>query len=366
MPARLRIGVIGGGLIAQVEHIPNLLSLRDRFVIAAVSDPSASVRAALAHRFGLRAVPDANDVLNEPLDALLIAAPDPWHAEIAETALQAGLHVFCEKPICYGLGEIDRLRLLRDTEGLVVQVGYMKRLDPAYRAAVDLIRGRGDRLRYIYVEVSDPDSWPFVTEHDVVPANDVSDRLRDATRQRQRNQVTAALGMTLDGPLMRGFTNVFCSALVHDVNAVHGLLDALGLAAPQPRSAAIFADGRGGHAAMTLGDGQAAWTMVYAETPDIADYRERVGVVFDDGCVELEFASPYLNEPTSLVVRGSKGHVLETRHMRQGYASSFRLELEAFSAAVTEGAPTVNTLEEARRDQALLIDLGRMAAGQYG
>jgi hypothetical protein len=76
-PDRIRIAVAGGGLIAQVEHLPNLLALRDRFELVAVSDPSATVRAALANRFGVEAVPAAEDLLGRPLDALLVAAPDP-------------------------------------------------------------------------------------------------------------------------------------------------------------------------------------------------------------------------------------------------------------------------------------------------
>ena len=44
---RLKVGVAGGGLIAQVEHIPNLLALGDRFEVVAVSDPSPAVRAGL-------------------------------------------------------------------------------------------------------------------------------------------------------------------------------------------------------------------------------------------------------------------------------------------------------------------------------
>ena len=41
---RLRVGVVGAGMIAQVEHIPNLMFLRDRFELVAVADPSAQVR----------------------------------------------------------------------------------------------------------------------------------------------------------------------------------------------------------------------------------------------------------------------------------------------------------------------------------
>ena len=38
----LRVGIIGAGMIAQVEHIPNILQLKDAFTLVGVSDPSAS------------------------------------------------------------------------------------------------------------------------------------------------------------------------------------------------------------------------------------------------------------------------------------------------------------------------------------
>ena len=47
---RVRIAVAGAGLIAQVEHIPNLLFLRDRFDLVAVADPSPQGRAMLESR----------------------------------------------------------------------------------------------------------------------------------------------------------------------------------------------------------------------------------------------------------------------------------------------------------------------------
>ena len=43
----IRVGVVGAGLVAQAEHLPYLSSLRDRFTIAAIAEPSLTVREAL-------------------------------------------------------------------------------------------------------------------------------------------------------------------------------------------------------------------------------------------------------------------------------------------------------------------------------
>ena len=49
----VRVGVVGGGLVAQAEHLPYLASLRDRFTVAALAEPSETVRVALGERYGI-------------------------------------------------------------------------------------------------------------------------------------------------------------------------------------------------------------------------------------------------------------------------------------------------------------------------
>lgn len=362
MTGRIRIAVAGGGLIAQVEHLPNLIRLRDRFEIVAVSDPSAKVRNAIGQRFAVPTVADAAELLGLGLDAMLIATPDPWHGALALRAIEAGLHVFCEKPLCYGPAEIAAIAAARDVAGVVVQVGYMKRFDPAHEAACDLVRGRGDRLRYVSVEVHDPDAWPFVTGHSPVAADDVPAILRAETARLRETQVATALGFVPDEILLRGFCGPYSSALVHDVNAVHGLLDAMGTATGGVTGATIFANGSGGQAAVLLDGGRALWTMAHFEVPNLADYSERIALYFDDGFVELIFPSPYLNHPARLVSHRSDGHRREAVDIRNGYGEAFMLELLGFADAVDEVGPARNPVEDAMRDQALLVAIAQRAA----
>jgi hypothetical protein len=144
------------------------------------------------------------------------------------------------------------------------------------------------------------------------------------------------------------------------VNAVHGLLDALGVADGEIVGAELFAGGAGGQGAVRLLGGQALWTMVHLTVPALADYRERITLVFDDAAIELEFPSPYLNhQPTRLTLRKSDGHVLTRSDVRSGYEEAFVEELNGFWSAIVEGAPVRNTAEHARRDMALLAGLAR-------
>jgi predicted dehydrogenase len=360
---KLKIGVAGGGLIAQVEHIPNLLALPDLFELRAVCDPSPSTRARLGARYGVATHAELRALLDLGLDAILIATPDPWHGAMVADAMRAGLHVFCEKPLCYGPDEIAELIAARDAAGRVLQVGYMKRLDPSYQRARALVAGRAEQLVYVSVEVSDPDAWPFVDHHPYTGADDVPVELRKATSERRAAQVTAALGFT-PGPLvLNGFTGAYSSAIIHDVNAVHGLLDVAGVQRLEPRAATFFAGGAGGQATVALDGGRALWNMAHFQVPKLADYAERIAFYFEDSIVELVFASPYLNHtPTRLVVRRSDGLALSGEEIRVSYRAAFVEELRAFHAAVSGHAAPVNPAEDALRDARLLVALARLAA----
>src|SRR5438309_1126264 len=167
---RVRVGVIGCGMVAQAEHLPNLLSLDRHFEIAALADPSKIVREAMASRYGVAGVhPDYRDLLAAGgLDAVVVAAPAATHAEIVVAALESGVHVFVEKPLCITLADVDRIVAARDRAGKVVQVGYMKRHDPAWERMLAELPGSADELRYIRVMCHDPEWLPFFAEGDIV------------------------------------------------------------------------------------------------------------------------------------------------------------------------------------------------------
>ena len=83
-------------------HLPYLSELTGEFQLAAIAEPSQKVREALAARFAIpSAYADWRSLIDSgTLDAVLIASPAGTHLEIVLAALDAGLHVFCEKPIC--------------------------------------------------------------------------------------------------------------------------------------------------------------------------------------------------------------------------------------------------------------------------
>ena len=89
---RLRVGVIGCGLIAQVMHLNYLRELSERYEIAALCDISQSVREACARDYNVaKTFGDWRDLRREKLDAVLILTPGS-HAPIAIARIAPASH----------------------------------------------------------------------------------------------------------------------------------------------------------------------------------------------------------------------------------------------------------------------------------
>jgi predicted dehydrogenase len=361
---QLRVGLVGAGLVGQAEHAFYLWEERERFAFVALADASPSVRAAVGARYGIGELhADIEGLLSCDLDALVIAAPDPFHPALAVTALDAGLHVMCEKPLALTLAGCDRIAAARDRSGRVVQVAYMKRYDPAYRRALDLLPERVEDVKLISVEVNDPDHEPFVAHLPMTWPDDLPAALREQSRAQGDAQLREAAGRPLDEAGARALGAGFLSALVHDVAIVHGMLAHLGGELPaEADHGALFDQGRGVQLAFALpGGGRVA--MTHLNLPGVPDYTERVTVFCRERIVELTFPSPYLRHlPTRLTVRrGGDDHALEVRDLRPSYEEAFRQELRAFHAAAIGEAPVQTTVEQARRDIELLTSAFRKA-----
>jgi myo-inositol 2-dehydrogenase/D-chiro-inositol 1-dehydrogenase/scyllo-inositol 2-dehydrogenase (NAD+) len=72
-------------------------------------------------------------------DAVCIAAPTFTHAAIAIAAAQAGKHILCEKPMALTLDEADAMIAAAQQAGVILQMAFMRRFDPAFRAAREQI-----------------------------------------------------------------------------------------------------------------------------------------------------------------------------------------------------------------------------------
>ncbi len=81
------------------------------------------------------------EMINSPdIDAVAIATPDHWHAPMSIAALQAGKHVYLEKPMTHNIRETYELREAARNSKAVFQVGHQHRQTQSFITAQDIIK----------------------------------------------------------------------------------------------------------------------------------------------------------------------------------------------------------------------------------
>jgi len=360
MNAVLRVGVVGGGLIAQAIHLPRIARLSEQFELVAIVDPSETVRDALCVRYpSARPYADWQHMLDtELVDAVVICSPHATHAEVTLGALDAGVHVLVEKPLCIDPADARAICQRQDETGLVVQVGYMKRFDAGYESLLErLPRGRTD-VRMIDVVTYDPflPRAPFVPARELVIGRDIPNHVRDAAAVSEREQVEAAVG-PVDPDSVQTFSNTYLAALIHDINLVHGVLKHLGLQLPgTPIGSNHCAGGKVADALVRLSNG-ASWHSAWLLLEGLEEFRETASFYFDDVVHELRFSAPYLVEHATehrIISADGARHISE---VHQRIADSYLAELKHFHACIVDRVICRNPPEDAAMDIEVLRDL---------
>jgi myo-inositol 2-dehydrogenase/D-chiro-inositol 1-dehydrogenase len=130
----LRIGVIGAGMMG-TTHVRLLSDSVPAAEVVAVSDAIAASAKRLANEAGARTIhTDALELIHDPgVDAVVIASPADTHEPFVLESIAAGKPVLCEKPLAASAAAARRvLEAEAALARRLVQVGFMRRFDPAY------------------------------------------------------------------------------------------------------------------------------------------------------------------------------------------------------------------------------------------
>lgn len=134
MTEPLRVGVVGAGAIAQVAHLAVLAKMTDVRLVA-LCDADVAKAQALARRFG---IPDVYDDIEDVLslaspEAVVICTPNHLHEIHTATALSAGAHVMCERPLSLTAEGVARVSRVHQQSGRVLFVGMNHRYRTDFR-----------------------------------------------------------------------------------------------------------------------------------------------------------------------------------------------------------------------------------------
>jgi predicted dehydrogenase len=133
----IRLGVVGAGNNgaghARYYHAS------PRADVVAVADPDLARAQALAEAVGAEAVPDYRDLLDR-VDAVVISSPNFLHREHAIACAEAGLHVFCEKPLGLSYAEARDIVAAVEAADVVSMVGFSVRFGGDVRVMQRLVK----------------------------------------------------------------------------------------------------------------------------------------------------------------------------------------------------------------------------------
>jgi predicted dehydrogenase len=123
--AALRLGIVGCGFVAERRHLPTLRRLPEVDVVALADTDAARCRQLGATLDSPACFESVQQLLEHAeVEAVAVCTPAPSHAEVALVALDAGKHVFVEKPITLSLVEADRLIERARESAAVTTVGF--------------------------------------------------------------------------------------------------------------------------------------------------------------------------------------------------------------------------------------------------
>ncbi len=196
---RLRIGVIGLGWFGEIHceaiiGIPNL-------ELAALCTRTPERLKAMADKFGVRkAVTDYRKLLDDPeIDAVSIVTMWDQHLEPTIAALEAGKHVFLEKPIASTGPDADAITAASKKAKGILQIGHICRFNPRYRMAKQAIaEGRIGKIVSLASRRNIPAAWTPTILNKIGPI--VGDAIHDTDLMLwfTEDRVVSAYAQTVD------------------------------------------------------------------------------------------------------------------------------------------------------------------------
>ena len=136
---KLRVGVIGCGSIAQHRHIPEYLA-NQNVELVAVCDINEERVNEIAEKYEVEAYTNYEELVSSGIvDVVSVCTPNYLHAPISIAALNAGLHVLCEKPMATSKQEAEAMIAAAKESGKKLMIAHNQRFVPSHQRARQLI-----------------------------------------------------------------------------------------------------------------------------------------------------------------------------------------------------------------------------------
>jgi predicted dehydrogenase len=350
MTQRLRVGVIGCGAIAQIMHLPYLADNDERFEVAALSDVhQPTLDAVGSHYHVANRFADWHDLMaREDIDAVVIAHGGS-HRDTVMAALDAGKHVFCEKPLAWNRREVEEVAARAARSDRIVQVGYHKLYDSGFVYAKEQVEKMRD-IGFGRITVLHPANELGLSPYRIRRGNGVvSEGHVDAGTWDSQVQgqlagmaggelaplVDEALGARKANTTLRLGYGILTISLIHQVYTLHGFLGA----PERVVNASLWRDGLSIHALVEYPNDLRV-TLDWHFLSHLKDYREEYAFYGNHDRVIMQLPSPYFkNFPSPVIVQGYEGELAWEKRIVVNYEEAFQNELRAFYDNVQANRP---------------------------
>ena len=352
MDKKLKIGVVGCGQIAQIAHIPYIMEL-PMLELNAICDISPMVVDGLGEKYRVsNRFTDYHEMVKKAdIDAVIVTNKD--HYPVIMAALEAGKHVLVEKPMTFNVQQADNVIAHKNESKRTLMVAYMKRYDPAYEYALDVIKG----MKHIHMIRMHEFAGTYTINkeiYELIAPNDLDKETMDKSKEAIEKGELADIGESKRKHLE--LHDILLHLCIHDINVIHG---AFGI--PDRILFAQAYDKLFINALMEYDDGK---KLVWESGNEIhlVEWDEQLWVFGTEKRVEIRFPFPYLKNAATIVnvVHNEENRSVEKRIVTS-YDEAFKREWRHFYACVVNGEQPRTPPEEAREDIRFLGELLKAA-----
>ena len=151
----MKIGIIGAGTMGGIHA--KCAANSGMAEVAAVYDMYKEAADKLACNYGAQAYTDLDALLASDVEMVFVCVPNTGHAEISIKALEAGKHVFCEKPLAINVDEVYAIKEAEEKSGKRVFTGLNRRFAPVYKKAWDVVSSPDYKPSNFHITQNDGD-----------------------------------------------------------------------------------------------------------------------------------------------------------------------------------------------------------------
>ncbi|MBM3262824.1 MAG: Gfo/Idh/MocA family oxidoreductase [candidate division Zixibacteria bacterium] len=337
----VRIGFVGAGYMGQVAHLANFVNIEGCKVVA-LAEKRPRLAKSVADHYRVPKICETHEELcaDPAIDAIVEITSDDMHAPIALDAMNAGKHVYLEKPMATHLDDARAMVEAERRNGVKLVIGYMKRYDTGVELAKRLIDGLrvsnelgpithvrvhcfgGDWICNIGKHITTDETYPPVERRP--PPGFSEQQTRD----------------------FYGINNVFC----HDINLTRHLAGEI--------KSLKYADFSGTTNLMVFGmDGFDA-TMEFGRL-SANFWDEEFKIYFTDGWVEVRTPPPLLRNVPAKVSVYRAGAIQEHAQPQAAWDWGFRRADEHFVQCILNDTPPRSGGADSIRDLELFDEAFR-------